>query len=347
MYHFYKITNNINNKSYIGFTSRYHASIRWKEHLKDARNGKGFALHAAIRKYGEDGFTWKVLETKECTLKEAQHYESLLIEKYETSVKNNGYNLVVLQEQPKIIRSPLTKSQKANIAEKTKIGMSRPEVRQQISDRLKAYYNNGGVSPMKGKAHRLESIQKMSATTKAMVTDAQREQMRQMSLKQWKDPDRRQQLLNRIQNPSKQTRTKMSRAKLNKPTWNKGKEHTQESIERMSAIKRGKKVSLETKQKMSVSRSAYLTPEHRLIQSQRMKGHTNLTGESKRKIGAANGSKYTYRVTLPDGSQEIVSYLAEFCRAHHIKVPTALAASKTGRKIKSGFRFELVGVVNT
>lgn len=56
----YRITNLINGKSYIGVTSR-DPNSRWWEHKNTASNGKGFALHQAIRKYGSTNFSFEVI----------------------------------------------------------------------------------------------------------------------------------------------------------------------------------------------------------------------------------------------------------------------------------------------
>ena len=273
-------------------------------------------LYDAMRKYKSENFTFEVIASLNITPAQAIEQESFYIREHNTLIKNgSGYNLReidgVYDYQTKVSRS----------------------------ERMKAYYAEGGVHPMQGKHHSAESIQKMSETTKAMITEEDRERCRQMSLEQWQDPERRQQLLNHIQNPSEETRTQMSTAKLGKPTWNKGKEHRPESIERMSAAKRGKKASSGTKRKMSESRSAYLTPERRTAQGQRMLGHKNLTNESKCKIGAAT-RKYQYQVTLPDGSQQTITSLAQFCQEQGLNEFTARVAAKKNRATKSGYKFQ-------
>lgn len=51
----YKITNKVNGKIYIGWTAK-ELDERWESHLKRAKFQKGFALHGALRKYGEQNF---------------------------------------------------------------------------------------------------------------------------------------------------------------------------------------------------------------------------------------------------------------------------------------------------
>jgi len=57
----YKITNTINGKSYIGKTVQV-PERRWYLHKYYARHNHGGALYNAIRKYGEDTFTFEVLD---------------------------------------------------------------------------------------------------------------------------------------------------------------------------------------------------------------------------------------------------------------------------------------------
>jgi group I intron endonuclease len=61
----YQITNTLNGKRYIGYTSKT-LEQRFREHKSSARKGSNFYLHCAIRKYGESQFTSEVLcEEKE------------------------------------------------------------------------------------------------------------------------------------------------------------------------------------------------------------------------------------------------------------------------------------------
>ena len=57
MYLIYKITNNINNKNYIGLTSKT-AEERFAQHIDCAVYHKdNFIFHQALRKYGYTNFT--------------------------------------------------------------------------------------------------------------------------------------------------------------------------------------------------------------------------------------------------------------------------------------------------
>ena len=62
----YKIQNNINNKIYIGLTTR-NVNIRWEEHkkaaLSDAEEFENVHLYNGMRKYGLNNFSFSIIET--------------------------------------------------------------------------------------------------------------------------------------------------------------------------------------------------------------------------------------------------------------------------------------------
>ena len=88
-YCIYKLTNTINDKGYVGFTSNFKRRLR--EHKKTALKGQGQAVHAAIRKHGWDNF---VAEELYYTLdkKHALEIEDYFISLYETK-EVKGYNI--------------------------------------------------------------------------------------------------------------------------------------------------------------------------------------------------------------------------------------------------------------
>lgn len=85
----YKITNKINNHSYIGLST--HIEDRWNYH-KNPYNWKresNKTLYKAIIKYGIDNFQFEVLE--ECSPEQLDEKEKYYIELYDTYY--NGYNI--------------------------------------------------------------------------------------------------------------------------------------------------------------------------------------------------------------------------------------------------------------
>lgn len=81
----YKITNTINNKSYIGQSCNIEE--RWKRH-KYAKDN--FAIHLAIQKYGIVNFSFSILE--ECSKEQLNDKEIYWIEYYNSI--EDGYNMI-------------------------------------------------------------------------------------------------------------------------------------------------------------------------------------------------------------------------------------------------------------
>lgn len=108
----YKITNNINGKSYIGITSRT-LTIRWHQHIYDATNEYRDAydgkFQRAIRKYGAENFTVEVLEDNITDRKVLEQKEIEYIALYNTYY--NGYNSTFGGEMPNLenARKPVCK----------------------------------------------------------------------------------------------------------------------------------------------------------------------------------------------------------------------------------------------
>ena len=93
MFEVYVITNIINNKKYVGFTSEGHLK-RFKNHLKEARHGGNRLLCKAIRKHGKDNFSVELLEVVG-SHKDAIRREQELIMEHKTFAGDEdgwGYN---------------------------------------------------------------------------------------------------------------------------------------------------------------------------------------------------------------------------------------------------------------
>lgn len=85
----YLITNKINNKGYVGITTRS-LSRRWYEH-RFVENSCGQLLGKAIKKYGEENFEIKPIASAK-TLENLKSIEKDLIAQFKTKVPF-GYNL--------------------------------------------------------------------------------------------------------------------------------------------------------------------------------------------------------------------------------------------------------------
>lgn len=86
----YLIRNKVNGKKYVGKTS-CGLKTRWTGHKTAARAGERHPLCRAIRKYGADNFTQRVLETFS-TCQQAFDAEDGWIEKHQSRVHQHGYN---------------------------------------------------------------------------------------------------------------------------------------------------------------------------------------------------------------------------------------------------------------
>lgn len=89
----YKATNKINNKSYIGLTTRT-LEDRKEEHKKEAFFGDEKVFHKAIRKYGFDSFDFSILEDNILDREELKQKEIFYIKHFNTHYLTGfGYNM--------------------------------------------------------------------------------------------------------------------------------------------------------------------------------------------------------------------------------------------------------------
>ena len=86
----YIIRNTINNKVYVGQTT-VSLKLRFQNHLSASRNGKGYIIGKAIRKYGEHNFYIELLE--ECLQEELNDREMYWISYFKSCNYNFGYNI--------------------------------------------------------------------------------------------------------------------------------------------------------------------------------------------------------------------------------------------------------------
>lgn len=94
MYQVYKITNKINNKTYIGSSSNYLS--RWQSHIEASRRPAhqcyNYPLQKAFRKYGIQNFTFELLKDGFLTRYDAEEYEQQMIINYNSLISKHGYN---------------------------------------------------------------------------------------------------------------------------------------------------------------------------------------------------------------------------------------------------------------
>ena len=181
MGYIYKIINNINNKVYIGQTSKKRANDRWSQHKSDSkhlREGDNSALHLAMNKYGIENFCFKILEEVDISLLDER--EKYWISFYDSKVPN-GYNISEGGNVPRGIPNkykgvPRTEEVKQKIRdswtnERKKqysimfSGKNNPMYGKKVSDETKKKISeklSGELNPFYGKHHTEETKQKLS-----------------------------------------------------------------------------------------------------------------------------------------------------------------------------------------
>lgn len=169
----YQITNTVNGKCYIGYTSKT-PEQRFREHKKRARLGSDFHFHSAIRKYGDDAFRPEILFVEE-SLEGAKETEILLI----------------LDRQPEYNKTfggdgthghPMTDETRDKIRRNTPVrrgedhplfGKSRPDTSEMNRGRKGVKNPNlarkGFSHHMFGKSHSESTLQKMSESQKGKI----------------------------------------------------------------------------------------------------------------------------------------------------------------------------------
>lgn len=124
----YKVTNKINNNSYIGQTA-HSISRRKSQHTWDVlKDRDNMYFHKALRKYGKENFDWSVIY--ECNNKqELNIMEVYFIGYYDTH--KNGYNLTIGGEG--ISGYKLTKKMRQRISDTNKGRIRSEETKKKIS----------------------------------------------------------------------------------------------------------------------------------------------------------------------------------------------------------------------
>lgn len=139
----YKIINKINGKYYVGSTNNFNK--RWYNHKRDLKKSihKTKHLQSAWNKYGEENFIFQIIETTEIVDLLAVEQKYLNIAKKEQSI---CYNTIFNAERPNLGRK------------------ESDEQKKEKSERMKAFYKNGGVNARKGKVMSDEQRKKISET---------------------------------------------------------------------------------------------------------------------------------------------------------------------------------------
>jgi len=120
-------------------------------------------------------------------------------------------------------------------------------------------------------------------------------------------------------------RDKISESNIGREAWNEGKTgiYSEESLEKMSKAKRGKKQSQKTIEKRikTLKENGFKQTDHQ------------------KKITSQTMSK-TYEITFPDGHKEIITNMREFGRKHNLINATSNLSGKRGKY--KGYKARLI-----
>lgn len=212
-YTIYKITNRINNKVYIGQTSRK-LSHRWADHKRQSTSGKRFHLHEAMLKYGVANFIIEEIE-KLGTQLEANQRERYWIQYYDAI--ENGYNIcsgpedhatmgsrswtTLTAEQQQVRTSQMRNGlerwkNSLSLDEKSKVESKRieriveatnnPEYKEALSLRVTAWWENMPTN----EKEELSKKYSQSKSKKYVVTNPEGEEFKIVGLKQFCDENK-------------------------------------------------------------------------------------------------------------------------------------------------------------
>lgn len=177
----YKVTNNMNGKIYIGLTTQTFLR-RKREHIRKAiKCNSKLIFHNALRKYGEDNFTWDIIDSAE-TQEELNEKEIYWIDFYNSNIyakNSNGYNLTFggggtsglkLSEETKKKMSESRKGQKRD--DEFKRRMSKLHKGKVVSDETKQKLSEAN----KGKTLSEETKQKLGIANKGKTLSEETKQ---------------------------------------------------------------------------------------------------------------------------------------------------------------------------
>lgn len=188
MGYIYKITNQINNKIYIGQTIKSRPTDRFSQHRYLARHieqEKTISyLHRAMAEYGVDNFSFEIIEKVENELLNQQ--EQYWISFYNSLVPN-GYNLTLGGDGAPGFSRPQSAQEREKKGQSVKrFYEEHPEKRKERSEQAKSYWSSeerrkeqskrskqffqehpdyfkGENNPMYGKHHTEEALEKIRA----------------------------------------------------------------------------------------------------------------------------------------------------------------------------------------
>lgn len=137
MYSVYKITNLINNKTYIGSSIR--VEKRWRQHINAANNKNSssynYPLQTDIRQYGVNNFSFEILNQNFSSIEDMEQYEQIKIVEYNSLIPN-GYNQTLFTSSHLIAKENL-----AAYLNKISNKCAKVDINEQILDVYDSYHD--------------------------------------------------------------------------------------------------------------------------------------------------------------------------------------------------------------
>ena len=277
-YFVYKITCRNNGKCYIGVTK--HPKQRYKDHCFDARHNSPFPVHNAMRKHGIHQFDFEVIYGSKDEKYIREEMETYFINLYDSH--RNGYNCTdggegtsghIPTEETRQKRSKTMKEFHADPTKNVeyraamKAMAQRPEVRQQRSEaakkrwadpvfkgKMQAKYATEEQQTKRSQA----SARPCSEETKLKIRQAQigqpkSEEQKAKSKAAWTPEARKEQRTKMLGNKNGNGSHKFDSTKPRKKFSEETLQRIREAAQRRGEQMKGRILSEETKQKMSIA----------------------------------------------------------------------------------------------
>lgn len=230
----YLVINKVNNKGYVGITTR-DIKRRWYEHC-NSKNSCGKLLAKAIEKYGKDVFEIVPLASAIGNVENLKQLEKMLIEQCKTMVPN-GYNLTLGGDGVFGYKQTFEQIQKAIKNRKHYVCSEETKIKMRES-------HSGEKNHFYGKTHSDETKERISNAKKGCTGP-------------WQGKQR-----------DEETKRKIAESLKGRSPPNKGKTCTQEQRMRMSEAQKNKKpMTEETKRKLSeATRLSWIARRQKLKQ---------------------------------------------------------------------------------
>ena len=157
----YKITNQINNKSYIGISIHEPEKGRIRDHLSGHGN---LIISRAVKKYGSEVFTYEILKSN-IFPELLPDFEIAYIKKHKTIVPL-GYNLTLGGEGTLGFKHSDESKQKMSESHKGRPAPNKGKKHSEEARRKMSEANKGRTPPNKGKKHSEETKRKIGEANK-------------------------------------------------------------------------------------------------------------------------------------------------------------------------------------